>query len=345
MPDNKKKRITSIKQIAEIAGCSIATVSNTLNKKGRIGEQVQKKIWDICKKHGYLPNSAGRNLRRQRTETVGIMFFPSCASLFRNTFYADVMEALEEEMERNRYDLLLSSFGTTSSCDEPPRFIRQGKVDGIILLGGFPQSFVQQIYDFGVPLLLLDSHQESINVDSITTDGYSASLQIVDKLIKHGHRRIAFMAHRHEDYNANHRAAGFHAGITKYSLPESDNPIIRNFQTSSKGYEALKQCLNQSAAPTAVVCVNDQLASAIQVRLRNDGYNIPGDFSIFGFDDDYFSRDAIPAISTVRIDKGKLGRLGAETILRRINDPDAPIISQRIPTQLTHRDSVGPPLK
>ena len=70
------KRITSIKEIAKLAGYSIATVSNTLNDKGRIRPEVRQHILDICKTHGYIPNSAGRNLRRQKNETIGLMFYP-----------------------------------------------------------------------------------------------------------------------------------------------------------------------------------------------------------------------------------------------------------------------------
>ncbi len=77
MPKKTAKRITSIKEIAKLAECSIATVSNALNSKGRISQQVRDNIFSICKEHGYLPNSGGRNLRRGKNETIGLLFYPS----------------------------------------------------------------------------------------------------------------------------------------------------------------------------------------------------------------------------------------------------------------------------
>ena len=119
MLEKCQKRITSIKEIAKLAGYSIATVSNTLNNKGRIRPEVRKKILDICQKHGYIPNSAGRNLRRQKNETIGLMFYPSSSAIFRNVYYAEIMEALEIELEQAGYDL--SYRGTTIQSNTPHR--------------------------------------------------------------------------------------------------------------------------------------------------------------------------------------------------------------------------------
>lgn len=343
MATKAPKRITSIKEIAKLADCSIATVSNTLNNKGRISQEVRDKIFEICSKHGYLPNSAGRNLRLQKNETVGLLFYPSCASIFRNIFYAEVMEALEMEMEKHGYDILLSGYDSSMPTKEPPRFVRQGKVDGLIMLGRFPRAEVKRIKDFGVPLLHLDGHRENIKVDYVTTDGYGACSQIVDELVSLGHRRIVFMAFDHEDTNADQREAGFLAAVAKHELPKTLSVSLRDFETTAEGYESLKPLLKSKRPPTAIVAVNDTLAVEIQEFLQADGYSIPNDLSIFGFNDDKDSRKANPQISTVRIDKERLGRTGADMIINRINHRDTKHQSNSLPFELILRGSIGAP--
>ena len=88
----------NIKDVAREADCSIATVSLVLNDRGRIGKATRARVRQACKKLGYYPRAAGRNLRRRRSETIGILFYPSCSHIFRNVFYSKIMEGLEEEL-------------------------------------------------------------------------------------------------------------------------------------------------------------------------------------------------------------------------------------------------------
>jgi len=342
MAKNPPRRITSIKEIAKLAGCSIATVSNTLNDKGRISQEVRKRVFRICKKHGYLPNSAGRNLRRRRTETIGVVFYPSCAAIFRNIYYAEIMESIESTLESKSYDLLLSGFETTVKTDqEPPRFVRQGKVDGIILLGGFPRQIVRQFSEFGFPVVLLDDRKPRIQIDTITTDGYTAGGQIVDHLVEQGHKRMVFMAYQQDGYNADRRMAGFQSGILKHGLQPTLNVSLRNFTNSPEGYVELKKLMSRKRPPTAVVAVNDTLAWDLLGYLNADGLSVPGDLSLFGFDDDSIGRTCSPPLSTVRVNKHELGRIGVETLLNRIENPSAPFKTLHLPTELVLRESVA----
>ena len=342
MPKTPKK-INSIKEIAKIANCSIATVSNSLNNKGRISKEVRDNILSICKKHGYLPNSAGRNLRRRRNETVGLMFYPSSAAIFRNVFYAEIMEALEIEMDAHGYDLLLSGHNSENNFNEPPRFLLQGKADAIIMLGRFPREHILRIKDFGTPVMQLDGYRQKIEVDYVTTDGFTANEQIVDHLVRLGHRNIIFMAYAHEDTNAKQREKGFLSAIQKYKLSKKSCTSLRDFDNTSEGYQSLKRLLNSKCAPTAIIAVNDTLAAELQQALQADGFVIPTDISIFGFDDNADSRQANPQISTVRINKQLLGKVGAAMIIKRIEKPNTPHQSFTLPVDLIHRDSVAQP--
>lgn len=337
------EHISSIKEIARLAGCSIATVSNTLNNKGRISQEVRERVLELCAKHGYAPNSAGRNLRRRQMETVGLLYYPSCAAIFRNIFYAEIVEALEATMESRGYDMLLSGFDSSVADQITPRFIRQGKVDGIILLGGFPRTEVRKMVSYALPVLHLDNYRERIKIDYVTTDGFAACSHIVDHLVRLGHRRIVFMAHSHEDTNADQREAGFLAAVKRHDLPPTLSISIRNFAGTDDGYERLRPLLMSKRPPTAVLCVNDTLAVEIIAKAQTDGFKVPADLSVFGYNDDQHSRNCSPPLSTVKVDKAALGRIGSETIIKRIQDPDTPVTAMLLPVELVHRASEAPP--
>lgn len=337
------QRITSIKEIAKLADCSIATVSNVLNGKGRVSEKIKDKIFTICREHGYLPNSAGRNLRRRQNEIIGLMFYPSCSAIFSNIFYAEVMEALEAVMEERGFDILLAGSDFQKNPTEPPRFMRQGKIDGVILLGGFPKEAVSELHRFGLPLLFLDNHVDGVPVDSVITDGFGGCQQTVEHLVAQGHRDILFMAHRHEDFNASDREAGFLAAVKSHGLSETACRSIRDFANTEEAYALLKQELASSQPPTAIIAVNDTLGAELSENLQADGRSIPEDLTIFGFNDDYDSRRVHPQLSTVRINKQAMGKMGAQMILDRIDNPDAALKSIKIPVELVHRGSEGKP--
>lgn len=333
------KRIT-ITDVARACGCSIATISLVLNGRGNVSETTKKRVFKTAARLGYVPNLAGRNLRTRRTNTIGLYFYPSCAQLFRNVFYAEIMESLEQHLGRAGYDLLLC--GSDFSHDEarPMALLAQKRVDAAILLGAFPFKLIERLSQLGTPLLLLDSNLDELPIDSITTDGFSAGKRVVEHLYEHGHRRIVMFAYDLEDYNIDTRMRGFLAAMKDHGLPTKDS-VVRNFTRDRDGLPILLKRLRAAAAPTAVVCVNDTMAAFMLQGVRTAGFKVPEHVSFVGYDDDTYARDCIPALTTVAVDKAELGRNGAEIIRRRIEQPDLPVSKSRVPVQLIVRNSVA----
>lgn len=305
-----------------------------------MSKEVRQRVLDVCQENGYQPNSAGRNLRRRLNETIGVLFYPSCGAAFRNIYYAEILGELSKTLENARYNLVLPGLDGTSLSEQPPRFICQGGIDGVILLGEFPRKVVRNIHGYGLPIVLIDNSRPKVPVDSVTTDGLGATKQIVDHLVELGHKNIIFMAYEQNGHNANQRQAGFEDGLKKHNLDPLTCPIIRNFNETRGAYAALAAALKNEQRPTAVIAVNDTLASEMQVRLKEDGFNIPKDISLFGFDDDSPSQVAVPPISTVRVDRKEIAEIGARLILERIEKNDLPVRNMVLPVELILRESV-----
>lgn len=337
----KKRSAKSIFQVAALSDCSISTVSNVLNNKGRFSEKTRKAVFQAVAELNYKPDSAGRSLRLKRTETLGLLFYPSCAEIFRNPFYAEVMEGLERTLLTHGYYLLLAGYDQSQADSVAPPFLRQGKVDGVILLGRFPSALLQRFIMFDSPLLLLDSSAEW-PLDCIISDGFSAEVDVVSRLYAIGHQRITMVAYSHEDSNIDMRISGFLRGLKQVNLPQNEDSVIRKFTNNEEIYLDLRSKLIGQNPPTAIVAINDTLAMDIMTRLAMDGIKVPQQVSIVGYDDHGASAQCHPSLTTVRVDKIKLGEIGAKMIMDRLKSPESPIVKSILPTEFIARESMAP---
>ncbi len=333
--------MVSIYDIAQAAQCSIATVSCAINGKGRVSASTRKRILAACRTLGYAPNAAGRHLRLQRTETVGLLLYPTCASEFRNSFAAEVIEGLEDRLIAANYHLLLGGYRPQIASGTIPQFIGQGRVDGVVLLGKYPSTIIAELQLLPLPLLILDSEVTGLAIDSITTDGFAAGRAVVDRLVAHGHRRICMLAYDHDFHNPRMRRLGFLDGMQAHGLWPVQQSLITAFQHDAEGYRLLAHRLSGSEAPTAVFCENDHLALDLLSRLRADGVSVPGSLSLVGFNDDDGCAQAQPPLTTCHIDKKAIGRLGAEMILERIVAPELAVRHRLLPAVWIERQSVA----
>ena len=326
----------NIKDVAHEANCSIATVSCVLNDRGRIGKATQKRVRDACKKLGYYPSAAGRNLRSRKTESIGILFYPSCAHIFRNIFYSEIMEGLEEQLTEANQNLLLAGYDISTQHEDLPKFIREGNVDGVILMGGCPDEFKQKLVDINLPFLLLDTDISGVPVDSVTSDGFRAMIDMVNFLHSKGHQKLMMLRHKYDNYNEISRCMGFEAETRRLGL---EAEVIR-VETNDEAIREVVARIGSEDPVTAVCTVNDDMAADIMNKLLAKGITVPDQASMTGFDNTEFSRNTHPPLTTINIDRKQMGIEGAKTILRRINDPAAPPRKLVIPSELIERNSV-----
>lgn len=344
MKSGTSAKRASIHEVARQSGCSITTVSNVVNNKGRVSAKHRTAILQVIERLQYVPNLAGRSLRLGRTESVGLLFYPSCASLFRNPFYAEVMEGLEEEFTRNHYHLLLTGFEASELPDRSSAQFLRGRVDAITLLGGFPYRIIEQLSHHPKPLVLIDTDADDLPLDSVVSDGVGGSRAVVNHLAELGHRRILMAAYQMEDYNIDARVRGFQQAARQAGLTETAE-VLREHLLNPDVCEAVLARMKGADAPTAIYAVNDNLAFALKAALEGAGYRIPQDVSLVGFDDDDALGTTAHSLTTIQVDRKALGRAGAELVFRRIKEPSAPTSKMRQAVRLVVRGTTAPPPK
>ncbi|MGA0899186.1 MAG: LacI family DNA-binding transcriptional regulator [Luteolibacter sp.] len=328
-----------LRDIAEMLGCSVATVSNAINGRGRISSKMRQQILDKCAELNFVPNSSGRSLRLQRTDAVGVIYAPSFAELFSNVFYARIMEGLAETFGQAGLDLVL---GNRRDADGMPSIVRQGKVDALVVLAGvFTAADYEVLRHCPVPLCIVDGCVQSFEADSLTSDGLGGAQQVAQHLWQNGHRNVAMIAYRSSLYNIEQRIAGFLSGLRSCGMDVCEADILIRVDDDIEAARELLARLNSASPPTAVFAVNDTMALNLMEALEQSGRKVPDDVSLVGFDDDPDAACAPVPLTTVGLKKRGIGAVSAGLVLDRLAQPDKPIVHQLQPTHLVVRESVA----
>ena len=334
--------MANIHDVAKKANCSITTVSMVINGTGRISKKTREHVLQVVEEIGYTPNAAGKTLKTRRTENVGVLFYPSCAHIFANHFYAGVMDGVEEILSEESFNLLIAGFKMTEDQISLPKFIREGSVEGLILLGRFPEVYIEALYRLKMPFLLLDNETQRFPVDSIISDGFNGAKIAVEHLIEQGHERIAMLASDPEDASTLRRFKGYKAALKKHGIPYVPDLVARGENMASGGIQAAQELIDRGIDFTAIFSVNDEMGLGAMQTFQNAGYRFPEDLSLIGFDDIEKAFHSNPPLTTMRIDREAMGNLGAKTILSRVRKPEDPPHRIALPVQLIERGSVQP---
>jgi LacI family transcriptional regulator len=327
-----------LRDIADLVGCSLATVSNAINGRGRMSEDVRKEILAKCAELNFVPNSAGRSLRLQRTDAVGVIYAPSFAELFGNVFYARIMEGLAETFGEAGIDLILGNRMEPSGI---PAIVRQGKVDALIVLAGvFEREAYEKLRDCPVPLCIVDSHVDFIKADTLSSDGFGGGQLVAHHLIENGHRDMLMVAYQSQLYNIEQRIAGFLDGVRAAGIDSPEERLVLRVSDNDQATTLLRDRIRKPNPPTAVFAVNDTLASHLIQALPEIGVNIPDDLSVVGFDDDPAAARCSPPLTTIGMAKRDFGAISARLVLDRLAHPDMTPMHQVQPTRLVKRNSV-----
>jgi DNA-binding LacI/PurR family transcriptional regulator len=310
----------TIREVALVAGVSVATVSRVLNAKGRVSGKTSEAVLAVTQQLGFRPNLLGRNLRGTRTHTIGVML-PS----LNHPVFAECLQGIEAAAQASNHVVAISTTGYQVESEErvSERLLQQ-RVDGLILtVADAARSPVLDKLDAeGVPYVLAfnqtgNKQSSQLVRPSVSVDNFSAGRQMVEHLLALGHRRINMLAGQFQQSDRSHqRFLGYQAAMRAAGLPW--NPPLElpfnTFDTSA----ALQDLLNQCHPPTALFCSNDQLAMTVMRDLRSLGVRIPEDISLAGFDGVRVGEWMSPVLTTVVQPTAEIGRTAVNLLLQLV---------------------------
>jgi DNA-binding LacI/PurR family transcriptional regulator len=314
--DSMEPKPVSLKELAELVGLSPATVSLVINRSpvaDSIPQETKDRILAAARKHKYRPNFFARSLRAKRSFTIGVIV-PEVS----DGYSASVMSGVEDHLLQEGYFYFVVSHRHRADLiDEYPRLFLERSVDGLIAVD------TPWTLSLSVPVVTVSGHNQVKGVTNIVLDHERAAEVALQHLVRLGHREIAFI--KGQEFSSDTEVRWTNIERVAGQLGVSITPaLVAQLQgdspTPEPGYEATRKLLAARKPFTALFAFNDISAMGAIRALREAKVRVPQDVSIVGFDDIQAAAYQNPALTTVRQPLREMGRIAAETLLRRIRD-------------------------
>lgn len=335
------KRV-SIKDVAREAGVSTTTVSYVLNDtpSQTISAETIRRVRDTVRRLNYVPNQAASSLRDRKTNLIGVVIpqtEPGKEFMFSNPFYGDLLSQIEYSARLSGYHILLTGTGDGESYIN---IARNRGVDGIIIIGAYPNVWLDELHDLAVPVVLVDTYVKDSVYHTIGIDDRSGGRMATEYLIARGHREIAFLSGQVEDSGVVcKRFQGYQDALNAAGLALKMENVFCGSISFEYAEEAADEMVRRGCRATAVFATADIMGMGLIRGLQKHGLRVPEDVSVIGFDDVSLARMSNPPMTTVHQDIQMKGRLAVQYIMESL-DGDEAKKENILPITITERESV-----
>ena len=331
--------MTTIKDVAQRAGVSVATVSHVMNNSRAVSTEAREKVHAAIVALKYRRDGIARSLRVSQTGTIALMI-----SDITNPFFAEMVRGIEDcvHARGKTFNILLCH---TEENDERERraldMVLEKRIDGIIIVPtGGNAELMQDLVDDGLPIVLADRHLAGLQADAVIVDNRAASFAITDHLIRLGHRRIGALAANLDANSIRDRVAGYRDALASAGLPNDSSLMVGSRSSIDAAVEAGFALLDLRPAPTALFGTNNFMTLGLVRAVLERGLRCPDDISIVGFDDFPWAASFQPRLTVVEQPSFAIGQEAAGLLLDRISRKrQGPSVTVTLRTRLIVRSS------
>ncbi|BHH82446.1 LacI family DNA-binding transcriptional regulator [Desulforhopalus sp. 52FAK] len=329
--------MVKIKDVADAAGVSTATVSRVLANKPHVRAEVKERVMTVVKELNYQPNRVAQNLRSNTSRIIALI-----VADIENPFFQRVSRAVDDVAQEMGYNVMLCN------TDEDPvkekrclDMLRLENVAGIILSPTRKgvENFTET-YSLDIPMVMIDRHVHNFSVDNVLIDNIASAHTIVSHLVSHGYKRIAGIFGAGST-TGQERREGFIKALKDNSIKPVQDLIKYSSPREDDGYNIALKLLKRTDRPDAIFTSNSLLASGILSAIRNCKLSIPGDIAFASFDDTSWARLIEPALTVIEQPTYEIGRTATEMLIKRIDDPNRSHREVVLQTKLIIRESCG----
>lgn len=329
--------MATIKDVAERAQVSVATVSYVINKKKKVSKDLVERVNQAIKELNYRPSRVARSLRTGMTMNVGLLIDD-----ISNQFGAEFTIGLIHAAREKGYDVVISS--VYHDIEEEykilDRFLSQ-RVDGIIYGGyGAAEKKLLDIEASGIPVVAVDKPLQSGQVSSVLIDNRQAVFMALEYLVRLGHQSICYIAGFPENPNTVIRALAFRDFLCQHNLPFGTESIVYGDYNLEHGYRSVMELLDVRRY-TAIFCGDDMIAFGAMSALKQIGVRVPEEMAVIGFDNVPLSAFFDPPLTTVNYPMREMGKKAFEIFYERVKKRTKKIQHLLLPANLVIRQSTG----
>jgi len=324
----KEKEIT-IYDIAKHLNVSSSTVSRGLKDHPTISKKTKKLILDTAEKMGYRSNTFASNLRRQKTNIIGVI-----VPRLNSSFMSDAIAGMEKMASNSGYNLIITqSLETEKKEILNASTLFNNRVDGLILSLSYNTKSIAHIEPFlrkNIPVLFFDRVCTRKNCSTIVIDNFKAGYDITSHLISQGCENILHVTGNLSRNVYSDRFEGYKQALSENNLNFKEENLITNNLSLEEGLDVVKKILKMNPLPDGVFVTNDLCAANIMVELKKNGIKIPTDIAFAGFNNDPVSKLVEPGLTTINYKGFEMGELAIQIMINQLSQLQNMIMTQSI---------------
>lgn len=336
----------NIRDIAAKAGVSVATISRAINSETRsmVNPKTLKMVDELIRKHNYTPNLAARHLSKSSTKTLGIIgpYFPG---VFYHPCHVNVMAGVSDYLLNTEYQFKIILKKKEQNWDHYD-FQRGERVDGLIITQ-WTQLFSDQhfVETMKIPSVIINDFKKGMKTFFVCGDEVSGGRQAAEFLYNLGHRRFAALIGFKYGSDSPQRLKGFAEFLETKGITINKDWILRGDYREDLAYEKCDELFKEKQKPTAIFCLNDDMAFGVLRRLKALKIRCPQDVSVMGYDNDIRGNFSQPPLTTAESSFYELGKEAARQLLNHLSSPtSSPFLGKSVfPVHLIARNSTAKP--
>ena len=331
----------NIKKLSELSGYSPATISNALHNRRGVSRQTAAKVWKLAQEAGYKVKTSTRSIKLVTYSDSGEVFSDS-------PFFTTLMEGVENEARRRGFDTtIFNLYRRQPDYEQKLQQLLADTSSALLLMGTeLGEQDAKRFLEAKAPLVLLDCSFDTLNFDAVLMDNENSVAQAVDYLVCRGHTEIGYLRGSVRIRNFIKRGRGYRRAMEVHGLPINERFVLDLRPSIAGAYQAMDAILKTGRPmPTAFIADNDMIALGAMQALQRNGYRIPEDISVIGFDDISFCEVFLPHLTTVRVYKKELGQVAVQELIALMQNPERVKTKTTTLNELIIRNSVAAPRK
>jgi DNA-binding LacI/PurR family transcriptional regulator len=335
--EEAQKKMVSIKDVAQVAGVSTATVSRVLADSPRVRAVVRDRVMAVVKELDYSPNRVARNLRSRKSNVIGLI-----VSDIENPFFHQVSRAVEDAAHEQGYSVMLCNNDEDSDKEKRYlRLLRDENVAGVILSPTRPtaDNFAETSM-LNIPMVVIDRRVNNVAVDNILIDNVQSAHTIVSHLIQHGHHRIGAIFGAGST-TGRERHEGYVKALKDHHIQVLSELVAFTNPREEDGFSTTLKLLKLAEPPDAILTSNSLLAAGALGALRENNVSIPDEIALASFDETTWTRLVVPTLTVIEQPTHEIGRTATELLIKRIQDPKRSNREVILKAKLIVRQSCG----
>lgn len=332
----KSTDLATIRDVARLAGVSVATISRYLNHSTNLAEGTALRVKSAMEELNYIPHPIARNLATHRTNAIGLIM-----NDIGGDFFTPLLEGVIKVTEGEGYNLLI--FTSNHPQQSNPILLNPLYTDGfLVFLDSLKTDDLERLHKTGKPLVLIhQSSPGSLAIPTVTIENKAASRRLISHCIEvHNRKRIVFLRGPRGNEDSYWREAGYLEALTAHDLPVEQKLISAGDYDRFIAKEAIHQLIQEKISFDGVFSGDDDAAIGVLQALKEEGKAVPEDVSVVGFDDQRLAPFLNPSLTTVHAPTEQIGKVAAQQLIKKIRNLTVDDIIL-LPTELVIRESCG----